>query len=1838
MVSRTPRHQSQPRSTRPRAPQAFEAWENVNDNARGASQPHRNSAPLDQRRAMSSIRHQPNSRGPPIMMSASGHLRQPSPMRGDPGNPGGVPSKIPTTLVTRPRPVSAGRVRAYPQPPMDPRENPNDVTRQIMDLRERRESGSFHKRRTGKEPQPAGQPRPNAALLSTAASLTKSSDPRSSPTNRQLKKASSGISQDDGTTERIKRAETKISGMLDELEELKFFQELESEDLPARPQSTRGTPRNAAMGPPGTPRQEQSMALAPRMERAPSRGKDRGVVDPSRTVGIPTNIRTVSPARGGRLPPPPPVHNGAPGIKGANSGGLETYIPLSPRAIAKLDRNSLELECQTLVRKIQIIEQDRNSQSAMIEMYEVSLQDHDADKAKVNKLQGELSKVSTELKRQLQSVSKGKETLIKDYEEKLQNNLTKLHRMTEKADSYKMEMEASKQEARRTKEALEALKGKAQGDATKAEDLKAREKILEVQLQEARNLNATLVQKVEKKRAEVTALENDLSQTTQQLREDKLQRDQEHEAKIQSMQQELAEMQEKYTRMEQDFIDRDEQVTLQEKKLELAQTYESEQNSLIEELKARIQELELETIAKFEEGKKVTKSQETRKMQELVAERANQTHEYERRIKAMQEQLRHQADRHHAEVQETRRRNDERLEAMRDEIRDELQLQEGEKMYKLQTEISVLRRTYEESKDDFAARLKEAQQKSRDTAADFQRQDEARQQELDHMHNRIDGLIKELAEKQSQITETTSKLEDARNHSDAVEAEKSRVLAQIERLEEKLEDERASATNRELEFDAHMDAAKADFTMLEERLKQEIQELSDKLDETKKELAKTAPLVGENATIKERLSRLESELESTQSTLQDERARHEDAESELRVELARQEGKLRASESSLKTKKTQIQELETQLEMASTTSSRAGEQKQMEIVSLQKQLQETSAKLDSEHTTVAQLESELSEVRAELKQVSKSHEETRSKLLDAERRNSLDKADLEATVAELKRKAESLETEKIRRETELDNLRKDYEDLSGLLEENLHSSAKKDELDLQLKRREREMRATVDNYNTSVEELENKLKQAEKTKEALEEKANGLQDKVDNLNDEKMKLRSDLSALRQRFETISSELESSRSSRQGSPSEAELGRKDRNMREAVQRYTRTIADLEAKLEEELQTKAELTDKLESARSELEDKQKQTQELIQKHTKQSLGVQSDLSRVEFEKEELKARLEQTNKDLEQKRKELKQTVAKYSNEVSEFHNVKQEHNEFRQISESTKEELALKTKQVNELKQKIPELLSELQAKNRECEENKTAAKKLEAELSKRKDQFNEVVARYTDQVAKLESQLDEQSMARTNTEDRVESVRAEAMRKDNKIRELQNTISELETKLEIANNNRDMAKQKADSIVQELEDKENEARKFEMENIELQTKLHTQSRSKDELRGKVSDLSSKLERKEREVREVTDRYKMYVMELESKLDQDTDAKHKLQLDIDRLKSNLSSAEEASNEAAELREKVYNLEKTVESYRGKARDVEYKSKDSINSLEDKLAFATKAKDEIEETLKTVQSEKAEVIAALEGVINEVQNRDDHIESLSELLQRRDEELQHAKIIATKALQSAKDIQKRFKDKDKNMHSGMQGQVDELMDTVDALNGKNETLQRKISMLERDLRDRNLECKRLKDQLRHIDGNGLRDNRDPVKDDGSAFTQSTFASSRGGDDRYHTGASSSGSMNGRGLRIDPGNSMDPDGIGMGSSSFSPAGSSSPTSPEAAFSEGDAFNKDADFGMHEFSDGGDSGIITDDADRWHTDFETESRGYDSVSSDQMSKSRRSIERDALRKYVRQRYNAKR
>jgi len=1645
--------------------------------------------------------------------------------------------------------------------------------------------------------------------------------------------------------ERLQRAENKIGGLLQELEELKFFQEIEME-----------TPG------PNTPR-------GPRM---PHRN------NANTNGGPPKSIRASSPARGGRLPPPPSNHSQGLRID-KKCGGLETYKPMSPRSIARLDRNSLELECQTIVRKLQILEQERFSHQATIEMYEISLQEHDNDKSKIQRLEGELQKVSTELRKQLYNIQKGKESLIKDYEEKLQSNLKKLHRTQEKADSYKSDLDLAKNNAERSKVEIKKYCGIAAEEKSKIDELLGKEQTLQIQLEEAGNLNATLVKKVEKKRSEVSGLKEDLSNSNKLMEENNRDRGDAYESRITVLEQQLSMSKDRYSRLEQECTERNASLVEKDNELNEAKIKESEYESNISDMRNHMEALDKHAEVRFEEGKRAGKTLEIRKAQGLVSERANASREYERRIKAMQEQLRHQTDRHHKEIEETRLRNQKSLDSMKEHLREEIRTREGDKVNQLESKILSLKQSHDEEKHNYSTRLHDAQQKVRETAEEFQCQDQIRQQEMDQLHERLNSYFNAFAEKDNQISSLKERLDEHKQVHEAMQKEHS---VGLEKQEDVLEAEQAKYIKNEAELNDEIFTLKATYTQLENEMSTGIQKLREQVDIGLDKLSNAESLLEENEGFKEHLEKVQAAFDDTREELMSERARAERLETELRVELAKLQGQLRASDSALQDKKSQIKNLSRELDIATTTSSKEDEEKQNQIISLSKQLGNLSTRLDNSTAasevketkiqelsyesgklkeslsdmrnlkddlqdmkrTLAITESKKKKSNDDLLEVKCAYESMESKVFHAEQRNSDAKEefskrletkekllrrcdttikdlgfDLEKERTEnsdLKRSVTDLESEKRGKESDLVSLRKDYEELTMLLEENLHSSTKKDELDIMLKNKENELKDTVDIHNRLVSDLESKITDQIKNNDELQMKNNSIKTSLEKTKDNKNKIFNDLTKVQKNYDGVCRELEEIKDERNTAiiGMNENIGKKDNHLREAVQRYTRMIADLETKLEEETQSKLELEDRLSSARSELEDKQKQTQEMVQRHAKSIKALESNAGKASTERELLKTELDRTKKDLLKKEEEVSETLKKYKNEIASLENTKQDHDVYRDMSQSTRQDLERKETQISEMKQSIDGLRNELDIKSTEIKKVKISFERNEMDLKQRKEQINSLVTKYTDQIAQLEAKFDEQSVAKTTTEDKVETVQAQASRKDSKIRELMKSIADFEAKLEAANRSKETAKVKSESLFKELDDKESKLRSFEVEKIEIETKLHTQSRSKDELRSKMTEMSSRLERKEREVREVSDRYKIYVMELESKLDQDTDTKHHLQLEIVNLRNNLDTADEVSSEALELRKKVDTLEKTLRN-----------SNEVSESLQDKEEEATKLRAAIEAALKKANSEKAEVIAALEGVINEVQNREDEIESMSELLQRRDEELQHAKIIATKALQSAKDIQKRYKDKDEGRHSDLMERMNEVSDNVDRLTTKNESLQRKIFSLERDLRDRNLECNRLRDQLRQIDGKQMRENN--IKDDISAIsTQST----------EFTNFSNPAPCHEMGIEVDHRQLEQP--ISMDSGSFSPSNNRSrnTTINYENISSGD-FTRNVEFPSVEKQYSRDSIDGSNDGARWAQDFESDSRsGFESLSSEQLStKSRRSVERDALRKYVRQRYN---
>merc|ERR1712238_454938 len=205
-------------------------------------------------------------------------------------------------------------------------------------------------------------------------------------------------------------------------------------------------------------------------------------------------------------------------------------------------------------------------------------------------------------------------------------------------------------------------------------------------------------------------------------------------------------------------------------------------------------------------------------------------------------------------------------------------------------------------------------------------------------------------------------------------------------------------------------------------------------------------------------------------------------------------------------------------------------------------------------------------------------------------------------------------------------------------------------------------------YNRQVSDLESKITDQIKNNEELQMKNNIIQTSLEKTKDDKNKIFNELTKVQKKYDGVCRELEEIKDERNTEiiGMNENIGKKDNHLREAVQRYTKMIADLETKLEEETQSKLELEDRLSSARSELEDKQKQTQEMVQRHAKFTKALESNAGKASTERELLKTELDRTKKDLLKKEEEVSETLKKYKNEIASLENTKQDHDVYRDM--------------------------------------------------------------------------------------------------------------------------------------------------------------------------------------------------------------------------------------------------------------------------------------------------------------------------------------------------------------------------------------------------------------------------------------------------------------------------------------------------------------------------------------------------------------------------------------------
>jgi chromosome segregation ATPase len=228
----------------------------------------------------------------------------------------------------------------------------------------------------------------------------------------------------------------------------------------------------------------------------------------------------------------------------------------------------------------------------------------------------------------------------------------------------------------------------------------------------------------------------------------------------------------------------------------------------------------------------------------LVAGRAKEAKEYECRLKAMQEQLRHQSDRHHAEIEETRRRNDENLTLMRDEVKDEIRRVEGDKVAQLDSELKVQKRSYEQMKADYTARVREHQQKAREVAADFQQKNEEKQNELERVSTRFVELDRSVTQKDNEIVHLKKCLAAAKEKlDDDIRKLEAQANTEIHKSKQILDQERKSFASTESSLQADIAALEGEKAAIERKSREQAEDLSQRINIMQRQVAEMQSVV-----------------------------------------------------------------------------------------------------------------------------------------------------------------------------------------------------------------------------------------------------------------------------------------------------------------------------------------------------------------------------------------------------------------------------------------------------------------------------------------------------------------------------------------------------------------------------------------------------------------------------------------------------------------------------------------------------------------------------------------------------------------------------------------------------------------------------------------------------------------------------------------------------------------------------------------------------------------------------------------------------------------------------------
>ncbi|XP_049575497.1 myosin-9 [Syngnathus scovelli] len=887
-------------------------------------------------------------------------------------------------------------------------------------------------------------------------------------------------------------------------------------------------------------------------------------------------------------------------------------------------------------------------------------------------------------------------------------------------------------------------------------------------------------------------------------------------------------------------------------------------------------------------------------------------------------------------------------------------------------------------------------------------------------------LLKEYESKQQQLNAEKLALQEQ------LQAE-TELCAEAEEMRVRLANKRQELEDLLHDCEARLEEEEDRVGQLHNERKnliQNITELEQQLDE---EEAARQKLQMEKVTADAKIKKIEEDmmvLDDQNNKLNKEKKLLEERISEITTNLTEEEEKSKSLQKLKNKHEAMITDLEDRLRK---------EEK------LRQELEKNRRKLEGDSTDLSDQISELQARIVELEaQLAKKEEELLAALAkieeEAAAKNTAQKKirELEAQISELQ---EDLELERNAR-NKAEKLRRDLgEELEALkteLEDTLDSTAAQQELRSKRETEVAHLKKTLEDeakaheqlmadmrqkHNQAFDELNDQLEQAkrnkmsvEKSKQALESEWNEVQIELKTLTQGK----ADSEHRRKKAESQVQELQ------------VKFGESERQRQEMADKMAKMQSELDnvnGLLSEAEGQNIKISKDLSSVQSQLQD----TQELLEEETRQKLNISTRLRQQEDEQNNLREMLDEE----EESKRNVDKQIASLQTQLADMKKkLEQEAVNLEGAEEARK--------RVQRDAESLQQQLEEKTAAYDKLEKTKTRLQQELDDLLVDQDNLRQVVSGLDRKQKKFDQMLAEEKTISTRYAEERDKAEADAREKDTRALML---ARELETITDMK-----------DEV-----DRTNKLLKAEMDDLVS---------SKDDVGKSVHEL----ERSKRAMEQQLEEMKVQLEELEDELQATEDAKLRLEVNMQAMKTQFERDLQARDEQGEDRRKqlvkqVCAMEVELEDerrQRSQALSAKKKLELDLGELEAQIDLANKARDEAIKQLKRLQVQMKEQIRELEDLR---MSRDEAVNAAKETEKK-------LKVLEADALHFQEDLANA-----ERLKRQIQAERDELQDEINNGNTKNSLLteekrrlEARMTQLEEDLEEEQLNTEMVNERLK------------------------------------------------------------------------------------------------------------------------------------------------------------------